>query len=94
MKKYEEASDHEGRKAELTSGGISQQIYEKKVPSLGEEPHSEKEGSSLPHLPTERDVKQPTITSFFMKKMVKQGTKMAEKEKKKSRLNEKKEKKR
>lgn len=49
--------------------------HDKKLASLGGRLNNEREKSSLPLLPIERDAKQPAITLFFMKSLVKKGTK-------------------
>lgn len=52
----------------------------KKVAIFGEGPDSEREEFPLPPLLSERDVKKPGITSFFMKSLVKNRTKKTHKD--------------
>lgn len=63
------------QEVEITLEKMDRQKQDKKVVKEGERADSEIEESPLPLLPTERDPKQPAITSFFMKSPKKKGPK-------------------
>lgn len=63
------------RQLKITTKKVVPWKHDYKVASLGEGPESESEESPFPLLPSEGDVKQPAITSLFMKSPMKKETK-------------------